>query len=107
MYRKELLNVEGDYKFEGTITMTGKKIGKSSIEITGENVDIYEFMAILVGQGTETKNGQVKEEYLSDTTYIGIADGIGIYYYLDKDQPTEEDPNDYGWIRRVGEYSLE
>ncbi len=106
MYKKNISVNEGDYIAEGTMTMTGKKIGKYTTEINGRVLDVYEYMSILVATGIETIGGQTREMDQADTNYIAIADSIGFYDYRSHEYPTEEEPDRHGWIKKVGKYTI-
>ena len=106
MYKKNISVNQDDYTATGTMTMTGKKIRKSTTEINGRVLDIYEYMTILVAAGTETSGGQTREINQKDTSYFGIADSIGFYYSKSHDYPTEEEPDSHGWIKRVGKHTI-
>lgn len=106
MYKKNISINEDDYIAVGTFTMTGKKIRKYTTEINSRVLDVYEYMSILVTTGTETRGGQTREINQADTNYFGIADSIGFYYFKSHDYPTEDEPDRYGWIRKVGRYTI-
>jgi len=106
MYKKNIIVNDGDYSAEGTFTMTGKKIGKSTTNINGRILDVYEYMSILVASGTESYAGQTNKINQKDTTYIGIVDSVGIYYYKSHRYPTENEPDSYGYVQKVGKHTI-
>ena len=106
MYSKYLEVEDGDFKAEGTIAMFGRKIGKSSQIINGNETDIYEFMAIQSVEATETYNGVSQTTSERDTSYIKLADGIGIYSISQFESEIDEEYPDYGWTEKVIDFKI-